>query len=263
MADTVSLQYPVILVHGVVAHDRESSIPFWGRIPSALREKGVPVFVGNTDSWGGYESNAELLRMAVDNALRETKKERVNIIAHSKGGIDARYYIWKYQAAGTVASLTTIATPHHGTEIADLLYKQKTVHSQITRKALVVLGKLYGDMHPDLYNVNYQMTTRNMEEFNAHVRMDEGVYYQSLYTAMRNSFDDLMFFYSHRYIKNIRGENDGVVSAYSANWGNRVVKIADGISHAEIVDYKRKTISGLYIPALYIQIVDALGEKGF
>lgn len=263
MADTASLQYPVILVHGIVAHDRESGIPFWGRIPGALRENGIPVFFGNTDSWGGYESNAELLRAAVEKTLRETKKERVNIIAHSKGGIDARYYIWKYAAAGTAASLTTIATPHHGAEIADLLYKQKAVHSRIARKALAAFGRLYGDMHPDLYHVNYQLTTASMGEFNAHIRMDKGVYYQSLYTTMRNSFDDLMFFYSHRYIKKTRGENDGVVSAHSADWGNRVVKMADGVSHAEIVDYKRKTISGLHIPALYIQIADALGKKGF
>ena len=86
MADTAFLQYPVILAHGIVAHDRESGILFWGRIPATLREKGIPVFFGNTDSWGGYESNAELLRAAVEKTLRETKKEKVNIIAHSKGG---------------------------------------------------------------------------------------------------------------------------------------------------------------------------------
>jgi triacylglycerol esterase/lipase EstA (alpha/beta hydrolase family) len=262
MADTASLQYPVILVHGIVAHDRQSGIPFWGNIPAALRENGARVFFGNTDSWGGYESNAELLRAAVERALRETKNEKVNIIAHSKGGIDARYYIWKY-AAADVASLTTIATPHHGAEIADLLYKQKAVHSRMARKALAVFGKLYGDIHPDVYNVNYQLTSKNMGEFNARIRMDERVYYQSLYTTMRNSFDDLMFWYSHRYIKNIRGENDGVISAYSANWGNRVLKIAEGVSHAEIVDYKRKTISGLHIPAIYIQIADDLRDRGF
>jgi hypothetical protein len=33
MIDNISLKYPVILVHGIVAHDREGVINFWGRIP--------------------------------------------------------------------------------------------------------------------------------------------------------------------------------------------------------------------------------------
>jgi triacylglycerol lipase len=65
-----------------------------------------------------------------------------------------------------VASLTTISTPHHGAEIADLIYKQKVVHSWIARNALMVFGKLYGDVNPDLFDVNYQLTTEKMKEFN-------------------------------------------------------------------------------------------------
>jgi pimeloyl-ACP methyl ester carboxylesterase len=263
MVNRLALQYPVVLVHGIVAHDRKSVIPFWGRIPETLRERGVAVFFGNTDSWGNYETNAEILQTAIEKILRETKKEKVNIIAHSKGGIDARYYIWKYNAGDAVASVTTIATPHHGSEIADLLYRQKAVHSGIAHKALALFGKLYGDQRPDPYRVNQQLTTEKMKAFNATVGIDKRVYYQSVYTTMGNSCDDLLFFFSHRYIQTIRGANDGVVSAYSANWGNTVVKIADGISHAEITDYKMKDIAGVYIPGLYVQIADALGRKGF
>jgi hypothetical protein len=84
-----------------------------------------------------------------------------------------------------------------------------------------------------------------------------------MYTTMRNSFDDLMFFYSHWYIKNVTGDNDGIVSEYSARWGDNIVKIEGGISHAEIVDYKTSKISGITIPGIYINIVNALSEKGF
>jgi len=259
----LSLKYPVVLVHGVVAHDRGGMVNFWGRIPQKLQEKNIKVFLGNTDAWGSYESNAELLKATIDKVLEETNSEKVNIIAHSKGGIDSRYLIWKYGYGDKVASLTTVSTPHHGAEIADLIYSQKIIHSRIAKKALITYGKLYGDINPDLYNVNYQLTTEKMKEFNETVSMDQRVYYQSFYTLMRNSFDDLMFFYSYWYIKKFYGNNDGVVSEHSAKWGDNIIKIEGGISHAEIVDYKKKKISGTDIPDIYIKIVSELSENGF
>jgi len=37
------LKYPVVLVHGIVAHDRARVVRFWGRIPDVLRKNGVRV----------------------------------------------------------------------------------------------------------------------------------------------------------------------------------------------------------------------------
>ncbi len=264
MHPPIALQYPIVLVHGIVAHDREGAmIDFWGRIPQVLQEHGIAVFWGNTDAWGSIESNAEILKNTVDMVLRVTGSEKINIIAHSKGGIDSRYFIYKYNYGGKVASLTTISTPHHGAEIADLIYRQKIVHTNMTKKALAAFGKWYGDTNPDLYNVNYQLTTEKMKEFNKMIIMDPQVYYQSYYTTMRNSFDDLMFFYSYWYIKNIIGDNDGIVSEYSANWGNNVIKMGNSISHAEILDYKKRNISGIYIPDMFVEIVNDLSARGF
>jgi triacylglycerol lipase len=256
-------KYPVVLVHGIVAHDREGIIDFWGRIPKKLEENGVKVFFGNTDAWGVFESNAKILAGTIDKILRETQSEKVNIIAHSKGGIDSRYLIWKYGFGDKVASLTTIATPHHGAEIADLIFSKKIVHSKTVKKALEVFGKWYGDTNPDLYNINRQFTAEYMKEFNETVLMDERVYYQSIYTTMRNSFDDMMFFNSHCYIKKVRGASDGTTSEYSAQWSGNIIKIEGGISHAEIVDFKKRKISGVDIPDIYIKIVNDLSEKGF
>ena len=257
------LKYPVVLVHGIFANDRSKIINFWGRIPEMLKEKGIMVYFGNTDSWGDCDSNAKLLKKTVEKILLETKAEKVNIIAHSKGGIDSRYYIWKNSSEDRVASLTTLSTPHHGSELADLIFKQSIFHSRTMKKALGIFGKVYGDINPDLYNVNYQLTSNKMKEFNESVGADERVYYQSLYSTMRNSFDDLMFFYSHWYLKSISGESDGVVSERSAKWGENIKKIEGGISHAEIVDYKKRKISGINIPDIYLGIIDDLSKKGY
>jgi len=262
MTESAALKYPVVLVHGLIAHDRPSIIKFWGKIPQALRESGAMVFFGNTDSWGDYESNADLLKTTIDNVLSETNSEKVNIIAHSKGGLDSRYFIWKYDYGGKVASLTTVSTPHRGAELADLIYRQKIVHSRFARQALFAFGKIYGDKNPDLFKVNYQLTTEYMQKFNDDVSMDGRVHYQSMYTVMKDSSDDPMFFYCHRYIQKISGDNDGFVSEYSAQWGN-YVKIEGGISHAESFDIMMKEKPGLNIPGIYKNIVYGLSEKGF
>lgn len=263
MPEHIPLQYPVVLVHGVMAHDRAGSAKFWGRIPETLSGMGINVFVGNTDSWGDFESNARVLKKNIETILLETGKEKVNIIAHSKGGLDSRYLIWKYDFGGKIASLTTICAPHHGSEIADLLYNQKITHTKFTKKVLAIFGKWYGDTNPDVYGVNYQLTTAKMKEFNEKVIQDDRVFYQSLYVTMDYAFDDIMFFYSYWYLKKARGKSDGVVSEYSAKWGNNVAKIEGGISHAEILDIKRKNISGVNIPDVYIKIARNLSEMGF
>jgi len=257
------MKYPIILVHGIIAHDRTKYFSFWGRIPDMFREKGILVYFGNTDSWGSCETNAELLKENIEKVLLETKAEKVNIISHSKGALDSRYMIWKYNFGDKVASLTSISTPHHGSELADLFYNNKVFHTKIVNKALDVFGKLYGDINPDMYKVIYQLTTKNMKEFNENIIMDERVYCQSFFTTMRSSFDDLMFYHSHRYLKKTAGENDGMVCEYSADWSGNVKKIGDGISHAEILDYKKKDISGIDIKAIYLKIAEDLNKRGF
>ena len=80
---------------------------------------------------------------------------------------------------------------------------------------------------------------------------------------MRNCFDDLMFFYPYLYLKNKVGENDGFVCEYSSKWGNNVKKIEGGISHAEILGYKNKKISGISISDIYLDIVEDLSKRRF
>ena len=258
------LRYPVILVHGIIAHDRESIFDFWGRIPEKLTENGVIVYFGNTDAWGDIELNSELLKAAIERALQETESEKVNIIAHSKGGLDARYLIWKYDFGDRVASLTTMSTPHRGAELADRFYNWERFDSSILLKNIEFLARMYGDTNPDINKVIYQLTTGQMDEFNETTGMvDDKVYFQSIYTTMQEPSDDVLLSRSFRYIRNISGDNDGVVSEYSAAWGGNVKKIEGRISHLKIVDNKKRKIHGIDIPNIYIDIVRDLYERGF
>ena len=163
-----------------------------------------------------------------------------------------------------MASLTTIATPHHGAEIADLLAEREFIYLEPVASALRALGELYGDRNPDLYAVLNQLTSKEMADFNLEVVMDERVYYQSIYSVMNRSSDDVLFRFTYLYIYFISGANDGLVSERSAIWGNNYRRITDrGISHAQIVDLSKRRVNGVDVPSLYIDIVRDLAAKGF
>lgn len=261
--EQILLKYPVVLVHGIALYDKTKLLEIWGRIPQTLTDRGIQVFHGNTEGWSDYESNALILKETIEKILLETGKEKVNIIAHSKGGLDSRYLIWKYNFGDKIASLTTICTPHHGAEVADLIYNQKLIDKEMIIKALAVFGEIDSNITPIIYKVNYELTTEHMKEFNEKVIMDNRVYCQSLYTTMRGVSDDMLFRYTYKYIKNISGANDGLVSELSARWGDNSSKIHDGISHREIIDFMEKINPRNDIPGIYVGIVKGLKEKGF
>ena len=141
-------RHPIMLIHGTGGRDRRR-LSYWGRIPKALQGEGAAVFTGGQDSWGTIEDNAEVLRQSLQKALEETGAEKLNLIAHSKGGLDARYLISRLGMAEQVASLTTLSTPHHGSRTMEKLCRLPAWLFRLA--ALFVNGyfRLLGDKKPD------------------------------------------------------------------------------------------------------------------
>lgn len=260
----IALKYPIILVHGIAAKDKRL---FWGRIPKRLQEAGLTVYLGRTDSWGSIEGNAELLSQTVDEVLSKHECGKVNLIAHSKGGLDSRYLISSLGYGSKVASLTTISTPHHGAEIADLLLEKRAINSPTAKRIIISLTTFYGDKSPDPYRILNELSTKGMKEFNRNHPNHPDVYYCSYHSILKSPLDDLTSFYTYPYLKKTAGENDGIVSLKSAIWGEDFSLIEgkkkSGISHADIIDLRRKKISGVDIPAQYLRIASKLMERGY
>jgi triacylglycerol lipase len=256
------LQYPVILVHGMAFRDGKY-VGSWGRIPQVLRDYGVDLYFGGTDAWGICETNAELLKEQVETVLRETGKERVNIIGYSTGGIDARYMIWKYDLGGQVASLVTISTPHQGSELADLVFQQKITYTRFGKALIRGLGKHSGDREPAPYELGFRYTRKEMEKFNAMVLPDPRVYYLSVYSVIKSGWDDPLFGWTRWYINRKAGMNDGVVSEKSVLWHGEIMGAGDRISHLEIVDYRKNNTYGADVLKIYQDILERLGNHGF
>lgn len=82
-------------------------------------------FVDLLDSNGGGASmwaNGQLLRTQLDAIATHYGVGSMNVIAHSKGGVDTQAAIVHYGAGPRVQKLFTLGTPHWGTPTADLAY---------------------------------------------------------------------------------------------------------------------------------------------
>lgn len=78
-------KYPLLLVHGVFFRDSDY-FNYWGRIPKELQANGASIYYGNHPSAASVEDSAKELDARIRRIISETQCEKVNIIAHSKGG---------------------------------------------------------------------------------------------------------------------------------------------------------------------------------
>lgn len=261
-------RYPILLVHGVFFRDFKY-FNYWGRIPKELEKNGAVLYYGNHQSAASVADSGKELAARIREILRETGQEKVNIIAHSKGGLDCRYAIGCLGMGPQVASLTTINTPHRGCEFADYLLgkcpealKQKTAAGY--NRALRKLG----DENPDFLAAVTDLTASACRRFNEEVPDCPGVYIQSVGSKLNEaSGGQFPLNFSHRLVRYFDGPNDGLVSESSFEWGQDyrflTVNGPRGISHGDMIDLNRENIRDFDVREFYVELVHGLKEKGY
>jgi len=260
-------KYPLILVHGIFWRDWQL-FNYWGRITNELVKNGAVIFYGNQQSAAPIEVSANELKVQILAVLEKEKCEKVNIIAHSKGGLDTRYAISCLGLAPYVASLTTIGTPHRGCSLVDTIFC-RLPDSFIRRMAKGYNGmyKRLGDSEPDFRNGIFDLSSEKCAVFNEKVTDQDNVYYQSFASKMSSIFSaGFPLNIGYIIMRRKEGENDGFVSVKSAKWGEFLgvfkTKRTLGVSHGDVIDLTRKDIKGFDVCECYTNIVKGLKEKG-
>jgi triacylglycerol lipase len=183
-------RHPIVLVHGFKASPEMDG--FFG-VAEALRADGHKVFVARTPPFQGADVRATFLRQTVDQALA-SGAAKVNIVAHSMGGLDARILISKLGYGDRVATLTTISTPHHGSASIDVILG--LVNDLGTPdEVLNALGEIWGKTFTtqevaessDVRASFRDLSEAHAEEFNAEHPNDPRVVYQSI-AGVTNAF---------------------------------------------------------------------------
>jgi triacylglycerol lipase len=116
--DAAAAATPVLLVHGMV--DNRSIFTLLRR---SLRRCGFGQVrtVNYSVLTSDVRTAATELGRAVDRVCAETGYERVHVVAHSLGGVIARYAVQRQGLDARVHTLVTLGSPHGGTVAAQVV----------------------------------------------------------------------------------------------------------------------------------------------
>lgn len=288
-------KYPIVLCHGLLGFDSlvllqfpnqgqtESDaraiaekerkgllLSYWLGIEDALTKAGATVITAKVPAFGSIEDRAaelDKLLSAKCKELGKGERVKVNLVGHSMGGLDCRYLIAKVQNEESpyeVVSLTTVSTPHRGSECADFV--MNIVHKD------PALELLCPKAIPEL-------TTDALKTFNKEVPNKPNVAYFS-YGALMPLEVFRVFRPTYEIIKRAilkKGgkdfDNDGMVSVESAQWGKYLGTI-EGVDHLDLINWtnKLKAVVDAYVLqqeptfsaiALYLDIAESLSKHGY
>ena len=263
-----STKYPILLVHGVFFRDTKY-FNYWGRIPAELETNGAVIFYGNHQSASSVADSAAELKSRIVEILAETGAEKLNIIAHSKGGLDCRYAISKLGISDKVASLTTINTPHNGCLFADYLLSKipASTKNKVADTYNSTLKK-FGEPNPDFLAAVNDLTDSACKQLNTEISTPQGIYCQSVGSVLTKATNGKFpLNLSYLLVKYFSGENDGLVDEASFKWGENYILLRStekrGISHGDMIDLNRQNFHGFDVREFYVNLVSDLKNRGF
>lgn len=184
-------------------------------VETVLAERGHRVILSRVHPTSSIARRAGQLKQTLLQQLDAAglSEQKVLIVGHSMGGLDARYMIRELGMADRVAALLTISTPHRGSPWADWATKH--------------LGQRLGAQHlMDFLGLDVQgvhdLTTESCAAFNQQIGDVPGVKYFSISCARPWQQISPLLLPSYRVVHEAEGDNDGLVSVRSAQWGHHL-----------------------------------------
>lgn len=279
-AQICATRYPVLLVHGVFFRDTQA-LNYWGRVPGELQRNGATIYYGEHQSAASVPDSARELTERIRHIVETTGCGKVNVIAHSKGGLDMRYAIARCGAGPLVASLTTVNTPHRGCGFADyLLTKLPQGMQQQVARAYNAAASHLGDTHPDFMAAVHDLTQAGCGRLNAMIgdaapmagrRAVDGPFQGLLCRSVGSRLlhattGKFPLNFTYPMVKWFDGPNDGLVAQPSMPWGESFTWLEPsgerGISHADMIDLNRENIAGFDVREFYVGLVADLKRRG-
>ena len=251
-------RYPLVLVHGLNCRPGRQSA--FGRVPDDLRAHGATVFVTAQDAVGTVDGNARQLAVEIEQICVRTGSPKVNLIAHSKGGIEARRAISALGSAEHVASLSMLSTPNRGLHTVSRL--ARTPLFDVLSLPVDLCWRINGDDAPDFAAAARELTGGAMDVFNASHPDAPGIYYQSWGAALGGTRKDPLMSAFGLVFDRLDGQTDGMVSPASARWGAYRGTLS-GITHQCFCDVFRRDTGHFDVRAFYRALAADLAKRGF
>src|SRR4051794_4482913 len=111
-------QYPVVLAHGYLGFANLGPAAYFGKVFEQLRRLGATeIHVTNVAPKASIQERSGQLAQQIRHYVPNGK---VNLVAHSMGGLDARFLIRHGEGRELFASFIALGTPFRGTAAADV-----------------------------------------------------------------------------------------------------------------------------------------------
>ena len=242
---------PVVLVHGLFGFDRigvpGARFDYFRGIAKHLESLGCRAHAVRLPASASVPDRARELVAAID-ALPAEYQDRIDLIAHSLGGLDARYALTHLGLARRVRALVTVGTPHRGTPLADLALKGPLHWARRVVRALgIPLDALEW------------LGTDALARFNAQVLDVPGVRYACVVGGLRDaSAIPLAIAPAHAYLRRVAGPNDGLVPVASQYWGETLAEIE--ADHFAQIGWRVAVRHTFDAAGLYAFVIARLGD---
>jgi len=237
-------KWPIVLCHGMGGD--KLFLKYYIGVRDDLESLNLKVAQPYVLRYGSVYRRAELLKEQIVSIKEEFQTEKVNLIAHSMGGLDARQFITNLGGNKIVASLTTISTPHCGSHYADWCLK---LGDKIGLDKFVTMLPFETGSH-------HNLTTYFLRDvFNPQTPNVDGVQYFSFGGAKKFPKWHLLNI-PEGIIYTVEGDNDGLVSAKSAQWGEYLGTLP--LAHNEQINWSLDFDARI----LYRKLLNLLGERG-
>jgi triacylglycerol lipase len=204
---------PVVLVHGIMGFDeigpRGLAQHYFRGVADSLIARGVTVYRPRLPPVASVPARAAALAAFV----RGLPSPMCHLIAHSMGGLDARYAISRLGLSDRVVSLTTIGTPHRGTPLAELACNRPAT---LVRR---VIAKVGGNSEGFEW-----LTPAALDRFNLDCVDHPRVWYASVVSRAPLPANPLLWASWH-YLRGRSGDSDGIVPTASQHWGHTLAEI--------------------------------------
>jgi triacylglycerol lipase len=263
-----SLRNPIVLVHGATTKGSQLQIglfnfgDYFRNIPHFYAPSGTPVGLAHLSTDGSIGERAAVLKNFLETEFRG---QQVNIVAHSLGGLDARYAA-SVLGARQIASITTIGTPHLGSPLANWAARQSENGSPWYWFFRLLGYDLRQRRFLKEITTDFMATT-----FNPRVQNLASVKYFSVVTSA-NFRDSSMSYWFYFPVRWLEGEkhplsangHDGLVPRDSQVWGK--VLVTQTLDHlGQINHHELRTAEiGAESTALniYTAVYDNLSQEG-
>jgi triacylglycerol esterase/lipase EstA (alpha/beta hydrolase family) len=253
-------RYPIVLMHGMAGTDEYFNVlTYYYDVVDTLDEAGFQAFTPAVDALASTPDRAAQWSAHLDALQADGWGRRFHLIAHSQGGLDARYLVGAMGEGDRVATITTIATPHHGSELGDVAEGAVDVAPAIVpllQDAITLLTEALGLGEAELLGSLSSVTTEAVAEFNATVPDDPAVAYFSwsarscallepfCIADMQGEIVAPYLVPTYRILELLAGENDGIVPTASGVWGEHLGTL--GADHFDEVGQIAGITDGAY-----------------